>query len=507
MIEQRKEHLILLFFIWGLLNSVYGQSLDIDIIRNQMLSRHANNTAVIIGDSLNKFFSFEISPTFKRGNLNNSIEPEDYNRYNIYTEGIKKEGKLIFSGKIQYSRFNETKRKWCSIYEYNSRFPYSPFDTVAGDWNKNDLLLSAGVTKPIAFKRISLGLKITYLLSTGAKQKDPRPLTRNNEIFISPSIIYHINKKSYIGFDLKIGKGLETADQNFFEQNSSERVFAFTGLGSLTVSGFKKRHFTKSSFRPELLYSRNNRNHKYMVLLYFEKQDIKTRIKWNNRPKAETTINQYLLNRLGASFIMNMKKYNSLHFIKVNSSYSFADGKSIISTGTNEYSGILYENQTLLPYHFDSSIDVNLIYSFTKLTNNRINYLVKTNIDFSNMEINYGGGINNAFIISGLTAKLFIEKSIFQKKRTSVSLNVKTNYYSPINSELTMKTNYLSSVFVNERYNYYKNNRLLYGLGFSVLSTIKERNYKFQFSYDRETHNSLNTGSRQFFNFKIVTYI
>lgn len=488
MMPLKKRVFIWLFFLTlGGLSSAKCQTRDLNYLLFNYYKNNTENSCIITIDSLKQFSLFKLNSQLKKGNVNNIKEPQDYNQYSLYSEGLKKLKQLYFSGQISYARINETNRKWCSNYNYNSNYPYTVFDTIAGDWHKNNLYLSSSIIKPNIRKKISAAIKLSYLFTTGAKQKDPRPLTRENKISITPAVVYHFSEKNSLGAALKISKGLETTAQDFFKAHSTEQVFAFTGLGSLTSGGFRKRYIQGNSLRPELLYNKKITNGRFTCTFFFEKEQKNTKVRWNDKPAAETTINSYATNAIGANFFLYKNQNTKLHLVKFNSFYITGDGKSFLSKGINETTRVSFENTALLPYHTDYSLNANILYKLVHKKNNLSKSTISGYLGYNNSMMKYSGGINNKITFTSIKANIFYENFIFHKKNTAIGFHMHAAYKYPISNELILKTSYSSSFYAQKMFNYYISKTIGYGLGLKCLSQIKDKTYQLALSYNNDS--------------------
>ncbi|MBI9065323.1 MAG: hypothetical protein JEZ14_25285 [Marinilabiliaceae bacterium] len=499
---------LLLFVLIIVSYSLQGQVRDLNHIKMDKHSLLLNNATALLGDSIQELFFFDLSSNYKRGELNHPKEPETYNNHGLHTYGCKKLNGFIFTGELSYLKIKEIDRKYCSIYDYKSRFPYAPFDTIAGTWHKNDLSLKANMVKPLITDKLSIGLQMDYAFTTGAKQKDPRPLTRNNSISISPSAVYQPAPHVQVGLDLKYQKSRETVKQNFFKQHSSDVVFAFTGLGSLTHSGEKARYFYIQTIRPELYYLYKKRNQKLLIALYFEHQNTETEIMWRDRSTATTTINDYTTSKIGATFLRH--KYSSKntgHYLKFDGFYMVGNGRSISANGSSETSGILYENTTLLPFHSDHEILTHVHHTFYKGNNDVVMHQLKTDFSLNHSDINYSGGANNKLSNTSIYGLLCYEHTAFANRSTVFSIFAEGGMYFPLSSELIMNTTFTSSKYSQMEFDFLKEERLQYGLGVQVLNQIKEQNYKVRCSYKREFLKNNTSDKSDFIQLSFTTYL
>jgi len=98
--------------------------------------------------------------------------------------------------------------------------PFIIVDSLSGDWNKQNYELEAKIASPIVANEFIFGLGVKYNVSTGARQRDPRPLNTSNNLILTPSATFLINEINAVGIN-----GLY---HNFVEDFSVENINTYT---------------------------------------------------------------------------------------------------------------------------------------------------------------------------------------------------------------------------------------------------------------------------------------
>ncbi|WP_295119722.1 DUF6850 family outer membrane beta-barrel protein [uncultured Chitinophaga sp.] len=154
------------------------------------------------------------------------------NRQLVQTEGGLDAGIFYLSGKFNYTRdaVKETKFNASIIDPYRG-MPFIVADLNASDWTLQhyDLQFNAATR---AFGRWSWGLGAQYKASSGAKQRDIRTENYYYSIAVKPGVVYSLNDRQHIGFNLEYSNMKEEGSMSNVNTYVDQTYYELYGLGT-----------------------------------------------------------------------------------------------------------------------------------------------------------------------------------------------------------------------------------------------------------------------------------
>ncbi|MFO7575089.1 MAG: hypothetical protein R6W67_08025 [Bacteroidales bacterium] len=157
-----------------------------------------------------------------------SQEPGLINSYLAYTEGYTSIGNVSFYGAFGYHNEHYDRLKYNNTLIFDPSNPYLLGDTIGGRQRKEGYSLEGSVSVTLS-ERISAGLSVHYINSTGAKQKDPRNLNRISSLFAVPGVTFSTGNLTF-----GLSAGLERFNNDVMvsvTENAKYNLFQFMGLG------------------------------------------------------------------------------------------------------------------------------------------------------------------------------------------------------------------------------------------------------------------------------------
>ena len=201
------------------------------------------------------------------GDFRQPMQANSLNQYKVETGGFKKINQWGYNGHFAYKKIHENTVKWNGVYDAYDENPFIWADSSQGDWQRDEIKAVIGIIPPKITKKLSFGLQIDYLVSSGARLSEPKPFYRYRNIALQPAFSYQLNQNQSIGIMGTIGFMVEENELGFYG-NSGNNVLLYRlrGYGTFSkspfVSGERKRiqddmavriHYTKKSQNAEFL--------------------------------------------------------------------------------------------------------------------------------------------------------------------------------------------------------------------------------------------------------------
>ncbi|WP_144062747.1 DUF6850 family outer membrane beta-barrel protein [Sphingobacterium paucimobilis] len=114
--------------------------------------------------------------------------------------------------------------------------PFIVVDSLDGDWNKQHYALETKIASPILNERLAFGLGIDYKVSTGARQRDPRPLSTSNTLVLTPSVTYFLNLEHAIGINGRYENFVEDLSVSNVNTTTVHNMYKLIGVGEYVGS-------------------------------------------------------------------------------------------------------------------------------------------------------------------------------------------------------------------------------------------------------------------------------
>jgi len=198
---------------------------------------------------LEKFKTQEVGLNSNNAALLNTVDFKNLGESSVFYKGASGAFKHPLVGeKSQYGGFQTARYQALKKWKFYGKFaldfgkdkevsnttqlnplrlnPFIIVDSLSGDWNKQNYDIAVKIASPILADKFSFGLGLDYKVSTGARQRDPRPENTNNILTVKPGATYLIDQNSTIGIN-----GLY---QNFVED------FTVSNINTTTVHNMYK---------------------------------------------------------------------------------------------------------------------------------------------------------------------------------------------------------------------------------------------------------------------------
>ncbi|MFN8807682.1 MAG: DUF6850 family outer membrane beta-barrel protein [Bacteroidota bacterium] len=164
----------------------------------------------------------------------------------LATTGFKKVKQLGYYGDLSYKKSDESNLPWSGVYNSADDNPAIWADSSRGNWKRDEIEVTFGISAPELIKKLSVGMQIHYAIGSGARTSDPKPFYRYRNIVLMPGITYQLPKNQLIGITATIGFAKEENELGFFSDNNDNvLLYRIRGYGTFSrtpfVSGERKR--------------------------------------------------------------------------------------------------------------------------------------------------------------------------------------------------------------------------------------------------------------------------
>jgi len=213
-------------------DSIEVSAADLTLLPYHTLWFNGNNAAGIRQDLIPAFGRTTLGFTQEKGEFKLAQKPMSSSGLNFTTERFQNIGKMLFYGKFSYTQQSDKGQKFSDVLNPYRGTPYILADSIGGDWKKQLYGLTLKAVGPTMLnKRLTIGLGATLNVGTGARQNDPRPLSTNNEITLSPSLTYKLDAHSLIGINGLYSRYREDISLEVKNSNINHYLYKFLGLG------------------------------------------------------------------------------------------------------------------------------------------------------------------------------------------------------------------------------------------------------------------------------------
>ncbi len=203
----------------------------------------------------NSFFSH----FYNDGNFYRPQEADRTNQFGFTTERFQSLNQLRFKGAFTFLTSSEYNQKWGVLTDPYMGTPYVFADESGGDWAKQYYNLNAGMSSGKIMDLFYAGIDVDYVVHTGARQADPRPLNNTYFIDVRPGVIFPLGQRASIGLSGLINNRQEEISISVSNQDFQHRWFKMRGVGEYRT-GFMRsflRTYSGTSFGGGLQFAFN----------------------------------------------------------------------------------------------------------------------------------------------------------------------------------------------------------------------------------------------------------
>lgn len=169
-----------------------------DTVVTRSLLMGSANVALLLADSIPDIGTTSLGAGAVFGKLRRPQMAETEQDITFEAQRYQHIGSWLFHGHFTYQQQQQQDLRWTGIMQPYRGTPFVLADSTVGDWTKHHFALEAGASIPLS-ERFAAGLAVQYLTSSGAKNRDPRPLSNVNDISLLPSATWKLDARHTIG--------------------------------------------------------------------------------------------------------------------------------------------------------------------------------------------------------------------------------------------------------------------------------------------------------------------
>lgn len=193
------------------------------------------------------------------GGMKLAQQPESTDRLQFISERYQPLGKAIFYGSFSYTGQDDRNIRLSDVLDPYRGTPYILADSIGGNWKKQLYALKLkAAAPPLAGGRLMAGIGAELNVATGARQNDPRPLNRSNEINITPGLIWKSGSHSHVGINGLYGKYREEVSLEVKNTYINHFLYKLLGVGQYELPGIfsvgASRNYAGSKYGADLQY-------------------------------------------------------------------------------------------------------------------------------------------------------------------------------------------------------------------------------------------------------------
>lgn len=173
------------------------------------------------------------------GDFMQPMQANALHQYKVATGGFRKISNWGYNGHFSYKKTYENDVNWSGVYNAYDDNPFIWADSSRGDWQRDEIQAVIGIIPPKITQKLSVGLQIEYLISSGARLSEPKPFYRFRDIALQPSISYTLENNQIIGINGSIGFVVEENELGFYGNTGNNvLLYRLRGYGTFSRSPF-----------------------------------------------------------------------------------------------------------------------------------------------------------------------------------------------------------------------------------------------------------------------------
>lgn len=179
----------------------------------------------------------------QNGDLHLIDEAGRSNTWKASFTGMKRVGKVTFTGGLTYDNSTLDDRRWNNTLFVSRYNPYIIGDSILSKFNQETFALD-GAAVYTATDRLKLALRAYYNVGSSATQKDPRPEIKGMRFTLNPGAEYTLGNHA-VGLSAHVGWLSEESSTTIVRTTTKQYVFLFQGLGVYEVKdalGYKRKY-------------------------------------------------------------------------------------------------------------------------------------------------------------------------------------------------------------------------------------------------------------------------
>lgn len=221
-------------FLFGIVMVAHAQTTpaSLEVQKEKSLWFKSSNAAGLLLDNPIKYSSANISYETVAGSFHRPQTGDKENNLSFATEGAMLFDDVYAWGGFNYSRKSTKDAAFnASIIDPFRGMPYMVADIHSSDWNYQFYDLSFKVSTNKFNENVFLGFEGKYEAHGAAKQRDPRTENNSYQLTLNPSVVFAINEKHNLGFNVKYYNFKEESGMSVSNVYVDQTYYTLYGLG------------------------------------------------------------------------------------------------------------------------------------------------------------------------------------------------------------------------------------------------------------------------------------
>lgn len=355
--------------------------------------------------------------------------------------------------------------------------PYIIADSLAGDWNKQYYNLEGKISSPIVRDQFVFGIGLKYNVSTGARQRDPRPLNTSNSVTLTPSMTYLINEINAIGINGMYGRFVEDFSLENENTNTVHNLYKLIGVGEYIGSspffistGSLARTYTGNQYGGAMQYVYKGEGARLFIEGFLQ-ANKENATDGTTYPQAA---GQHAYLNYGFNVESTFGSLDRLHTVKTS-----WNQYNIENTEFHQYQdATTREYITLFSEKFNTNLVTNssLDYAFVKRSNEELNWVFGAGVSYMGWDNKYALNQSQQ-TVDRLTYKIDFRRYFNFNNSSALKVKLEPTFSKALDSEFAYDEKSYSSNFVANNILYPTNAYLsadYFGLAASVQYNFKK---------------------------------
>ena len=244
---------ILVFCITGKLVAQHTNE-DWSFYSRQKILEWNHSHPYLMASGFREFYQANLGYNYGEGDLHNVFAPSKFTTLQFNSQSQKSIGDWLFNGSFDYQKNFKSVRSYLLQSNDNIQNPYQLADINSGPWSGDRVNFSIGALSPLYIGITQSFLKVDYMVGSSNRNSEPRPLFRNNHIFIQ------------FGQLVEIEDWLNLGVAAFYKQRKEENLIGNYATQDLQLYQFRGiSTFSKNTFRS---FQRNQQFDTYGIHLF-----------------------------------------------------------------------------------------------------------------------------------------------------------------------------------------------------------------------------------------------
>ncbi|TJY65776.1 hypothetical protein FAZ19_11700 [Sphingobacterium alkalisoli] len=421
---------------------------DLEKFKQQEVLLNSDNAAFLQQTKFSNIGNTSLKYDLTKGDFKHPLMAREQQYVGFSSERYQQLKDWKFYGKFNLDVGNEKEVAYTTQLNPLRINPYTVVDSLGGNWNKQRYALQAKIASPLVNDRIGFGLGLQYNVSTGARQRDPRPENTNNYLELTPSLTYVLDPKSTLGINGNYSYFVEDLAVSNINTQTVHNMYKLIGLGEyvgsspLFISSSPiTRKYTGNKFGGNLQYLYQSENIKLLVdgfLNTYSEHATDGVISPQQAGK-----HQYL--QYGTHIVSNIIRESALHTFRIN-----WDQKDVDNTEYHQYQDpTTREYITLFSDVFNTNLvtEASIGYQMGSLKNNILRWQTGISVTYDGLDNRYASNQSQQ-TVDRLTYRADFKRYFVSENASGINVQVGFIYSDAVNADFAYDEKSYSTNFI-----------------------------------------------------------